>query len=939
MVRSPSDDATPTPPEPLLSTLPGTTAHGINTNREIFDVEPHPNAESNATLTTAATRLDSLLYKLRMFSLHLFSVVGVLASLSVLAGKTDFRWSLAEKHGHHSSRDINPQSGSGNSSGSLEAHAGDGLGATVGAPLSHEEASGPAVLATSVAPPPAMKKTALLVAVDNETLAVWSDFVSSARKQTPGIGISQKQELPCGNDSAKPDCGISDEEDEGKREEERADSSTPVEEQHDCDKSCFPPVWIVTSDPRVDIVVREDMPHLFSLFVPFDSDGGTDGTGGPNNLEEHSRWADALDRFLSENPEVNVFGVYGEGALPTAALLPDYMDSSFAPSDIAGDGGGGGGSVRGDRSGISSVLWPVLSEAIPPTAVISRARMWWDKGDGGTSNGLGEWMSDKFVAQVWCNRAMLVAAGRDFMNPTEPGLVAKRERTTFLHVIQGLVREPSAEGVVIVDGTKVIPSRYLHPPTKAGVEEIGGDSSGNGGRGQPDRFVFLQRLVQHAREKREHERQQRRDQQQPQPPPGGVKTSGSTAAPVLTPQELQPLPEINYYIGTLELTLGFDLEAMPTGAENTTATARVLPDRGDSPSVTGTTKSGYQSGDDGEGDKAKNGPGANASVATIMRAVWPPEYILDTVIQPLFTIEEEEERATSSMEGLFDRGSWGASQRERKQQGIVIVSSVNCGYLDMASNFLQSVGQAAGGVKVLFVARDEVAFDFLDALSPGCTVFFPEVGSERAHAIQAGQWGDNIFKQQTVARPDILLPILRQGYKALYTDVDIFWLGNVLSLLPNSRVTQTPPVEVMLQADAKQKCTCFMYLDCTPNAIRLLELWKQEIADKSSFQDQRAFQDPLAQMQEAGLALQLLPKEAMLPGNIGFDETYVKNNYALLQDKLLIVHNNWIVGHDPKRKRFRMAGLWEVGDWEFPTCQRRNLRSQGERSGWEWGWG
>lgn len=139
MVRSPSEDATPTPPEPLLSTLPGTTANGINANREIFDVELRPNAESNATSTTAATRLDSLLYKLRMVSLHLFSVVGVLASLSVLAGKTDFRWSLAEEHGHHSSRDINPQSVSGNSSGSLEAHANDGLGATVGAPLSHEE--------------------------------------------------------------------------------------------------------------------------------------------------------------------------------------------------------------------------------------------------------------------------------------------------------------------------------------------------------------------------------------------------------------------------------------------------------------------------------------------------------------------------------------------------------------------------------------------------------------------------------------------------------------------------------------------------------------------------------------------------------------------------------------------------------------------------------
>lgn len=286
------------------------------------------------------------------------------------------------------------------------------------------------------------------------------------------------------------------------------------------------------------------------------------------------------------------------------------------------------------------------------------------------------------------------------MNPAEPGLVAKHERTTFLHMIQGLVREPSAVGVVLVDGTKVIPSRYLHPPTKAAVDAISADSRGSGGRGQTDRFVFLQRLVQHAREKTEREHQLRREQHQPQPPPGEGQTSGSTAAPVPAPQELKPLPEINYYIGTLELTLGFDLEAMPPGPENITATARAVPDHGDSPGVTGTTNSGYQSGDDGEGDRTENGPGANAAVATIVRALWPPEYILDTVVQPLITLEEEQDHANSPMPGIFDSGSWGASQRERKQQGIVIVSSVNCGYLDMASNFLQSVGQAAGDVKV-----------------------------------------------------------------------------------------------------------------------------------------------------------------------------------------------------------------------------------------------
>ncbi|CAM9876067.1 unnamed protein product, partial [Ectocarpus fasciculatus] len=334
---------------------------------------------------------------------------------------------------------------------------------------------------------------------------------------------------------------------------------------------------------------------------------------------------------------------------------------------------------------------------------------WWDRRDGDERSALGEWMSDKFVAQVWCNRAMLVATGRDFMNPGEPGLAAKDDRTTFLDVIQRLVSRPTAVGVVLVDGTKVIPSRYLYPSTKAAVEAAHRDRSGSGDGGQPDRFVFLKRLAHHAWAKAEGERQRRREQQ-------GVKTSSSSATTVAPPQDLKPLPEINYYIGTLELSLGFDVEAMAPGPEDT---------NGVSPTVTGTTKSGYPSDDEGKGGRT----GASA-VATITRALWPPEYILDTVVQPLF-MPEEKERATSPIPGLLDVESWGANQRERKEQGIIIVSSVNCGYVDMASNFLQSVNDAAGDVKVLFVARDELAFDFLDAVSPGCTVLFPEAGSVR----------------------------------------------------------------------------------------------------------------------------------------------------------------------------------------------------------------
>lgn len=46
--------------------------------------------------------------------------------------------------------------------------------------------------------------------------------------------------------------------------------------------------------------------------------------------------------------------------------------------------------------------------------------------------------------------------------------------------------------------------------------------------------------------------------------------------------------------------------------------------------------------------------------------------------------------------------------------------------------------------------------------------------------------------------------------------------------------------EVMLQIDGKpiNKCTCFMYLDSTPNAMQLLDLWKQEIVNTAVSQNQ-----------------------------------------------------------------------------------------------------
>lgn len=263
------------------------------------------------------------------------------------------------------------------------------------------------------------KSTALLVALGDgvkgkSALQIWSDFVSSTQRPvTADTAIQQGNfDRDCGGGSGGSVVSGLGREGDGRS---KGDEGWPREKN--ASQSLFPPVWILTSDPEVDKTIREGMPHLSSFFVPgaLGNDAGGDGDGDSKNYEELPSWSDVLDRFLSENPGVDMFGIFGENAMPTAALLPYFIVSDSASSDapsspaVATAGCGGGGRSSGGGCAIESVLWPVLSKSMPPTAVVSRARAWWvdervekgaDEGRCGSRGRVGDWMPDKFVAQV-----------------------------------------------------------------------------------------------------------------------------------------------------------------------------------------------------------------------------------------------------------------------------------------------------------------------------------------------------------------------------------------------------------------------------------------------------------------------------------------------------------------------------------------------------------
>ncbi|CAM9141525.1 unnamed protein product [Scytosiphon promiscuus] len=295
----------------------------------------------------------------------------------------------------------------------------------------------------------------------------------------------------------------------------------------------------------------------------------------------------------------------------------------------------------------------------------------------------------------------------------------------------------------------------------------------------------------------------------------------------------------------------------------------------------------------------------------------------------LVNVEREEDRGEGQGGGVgIGAASWPPTyvlEHVASDEGLIIVNNVNCGYLDFATNFLLAARKVSD-TKVLWVAMDETAFDFMDNLAPGCAAMFPSEDSERHHAIKAGKMGDETFRAQVLIRPNMLRHILMQGYTLLWTDSDMVWLGDPLPSLPDMHDSEA--AELMIQQDGSvgNPCTCFLFMKPTELVIGLLDKWIQSIVEAEEWYEDQAsqipFRGPLHEQLQAGMKLEYFPVESFPSGKFFFDYPYEENYARIHYEKILIVHDNYIKGHERKRQRFEAYHLWDVGDNEFPSCER-----------------
>lgn len=68
------------------------------------------------------------------------------------------------------------------------------------------------------------------------------------------------------------------------------------------------------------------------------------------------------------------------------------------------------------------------------------------------------------------------------------------------------------------------------------------------------------------------------------------------------------------------------------------------------------------------------------------------------------------------------------------------------------------------------------------------------------------------------------------------------------------------------------------------------------------------------------MRLAIIPHDVFPAGRDLFDHPYVEDYTRTYHAETLIIHNNWIKGHEAKLARFREYHLWGVEEVPFPQC-------------------
>jgi hypothetical protein len=288
------------------------------------------------------------------------------------------------------------------------------------------------------------------------------------------------------------------------------------------------------------------------------------------------------------------------------------------------------------------------------------------------------------------------------------------------------------------------------------------------------------------------------------------------------------------------------------------------------------------------------------------------------------TTTTTERRTTSSEPKLTDlktqvveaKASWPPAaivDKVADSLNRVIVIGVNCGFIDMADNYLNSIVKL-GVTNYVIVPMDSIAHEVMSKAYPGHVVpIVPEL--EGIELSEQSSYNSEGFRILTSIRPTFLLHFLEAGYAVFYNDVDMVWRRNAFTSIMELNQDKAFLVPGKGGKYGDGACTSTIFMRPTEANINFVKSWQKEMATGKHGNDQFGFNAVLNTQSEG----KTLPK---LWGDS--EEFPTARDYFSPQwnkDTAIVVHNNGLKLKDEKILRFKRFNMWElsgkVGDY---TC-------------------
>jgi hypothetical protein len=227
-----------------------------------------------------------------------------------------------------------------------------------------------------------------------------------------------------------------------------------------------------------------------------------------------------------------------------------------------------------------------------------------------------------------------------------------------------------------------------------------------------------------------------------------------------------------------------------------------------------------------------------------------------------------------------------------RRKNWTLLVTVNNGFFDMFLNWRWYFKKLNISNPLFVIAEDAVVFKRLLELKDNA---INVMRSEIISINKSVEYDSSLYNKMVSARPTYILWFLRRGVNLIYADIDSVWLKNPLFYLEGD-------FDILGQLDSKHNlCTGFLAILNSQTTIEVIRKWKDALSEKEVV-NQPTFNWVV---RKSSVNIKSLDSRMFPSGKLYFEEFSKAERL-----RVVIVHNNWIAGHDKKVERFKNMSLW-----------------------------